>query len=234
MELRGERECGDCGTRWSYYETGSVDCPSCGSLHSTSVGEAREHTDSDVGFDLSPVRNELEQRSLQELADEAAGVAADYLRAAGFVHAGELQPFAETYLAAAELRRVGSTAGRVMRLEDTERLYLLELLRGADTGERPEPDAVPETFHPERGLAVAAAVDQYLDEFRRVREAGTDPALDRVVSTLENHRRRIDALDGAVDPGRAETLVRATRDASRYWREDDEGALARASERLED
>jgi DNA-directed RNA polymerase subunit RPC12/RpoP len=31
MKIRGERECTDCGTRWSYYDTASVECPQCGS-----------------------------------------------------------------------------------------------------------------------------------------------------------------------------------------------------------
>jgi DNA-directed RNA polymerase subunit RPC12/RpoP len=39
MKIRGERECKDCGARWSYYETGSVSCPECGSRRSVGVDD---------------------------------------------------------------------------------------------------------------------------------------------------------------------------------------------------
>jgi len=231
MEIRGERECTACGTRWSYYETGEITCPSCGSVRSVGVGDPATHTAGTGTLDLSPVRELVEKRPLREVADEAADVAAGYLRTAGFVHAGELQPLGETYLAAAELRRVGVTLGRLMDATDEEELYFLSLLRGADSGERPAPAEVPEALWPERGLAVAAAVDGYLSDLRQVRE-GEDPELDRAVSAIRTRRKRIEALDGDIDPGEAERLARAVRDVSAYWRDGDETALARATERF--
>lgn len=231
MKIRGERACSACGTRWSYYETGEISCPSCGSVRSVAVGEATEHTDSPVSLDLTPVRNTIESQSLRNSADDAASIAAEYLRAAGFVNAGELQPLGGTYLAAAELRRVGTTLGRLMDVTDEEELYFLSLLRGADTGERPPPDAVPEPFHPERGLAVAATVERYLSDVRRVRD-GEHPELDRALSTITARRKRIEALDGAVTPAESEQLVHAVRDVEEYLIEGDETALARALERL--
>ncbi|MXR22522.1 endonuclease Q family protein, partial [Halobacterium bonnevillei] len=53
MDVRGERECKSCGTRWSYFETGSVACPECGSVRSVGVGERSQHTDGNATLDLS-------------------------------------------------------------------------------------------------------------------------------------------------------------------------------------
>jgi uncharacterized Zn finger protein (UPF0148 family) len=232
MELPGERECTDCGARWSYYETGEVTCPECGSIRSVGVGDPATHTAGTERFDLSAVREQVEERPLRRVADEAADVAADYLRTAGFVHAGELRPLTDTYLAAAELRRVGATLGRLMEMTDTEEIYFLTLLRGADHDERPASADVPRTLSPERSLAVAAAVDAYLSDLRQVRD-GTDRPLDRALSPIRSRQKRIEALDGEIDPAEAEQLVRAVRDVSAYYREGDETALVRATERFD-
>lgn len=235
MEISGERECTDCGVRWSYYKTGAVACPDCGSLRSVGVDDPATHTAGTTTLDLSPVRDQLEHQPLRAVADEAADAAAGYLRDAGFVHAGELQPLGDSYLAAAELRRVATTLGRVMDISDAEQLHLLTLLRGADSGDRPPPEAVPETLFPERGLAVAAGVDAYLSDLRKLRGRAEheDPPLDRVVSTVRARQKRLEALDGDVDPADAERLVRAVRDLGAYWRAEDTTALARASRRFD-
>src|SRR6056297_1417065 len=61
MEIRGERECKDCGTRWSYYETGSVACPNCESVRSVGVDEERKrHTAGQATLDLTEVRNMID------------------------------------------------------------------------------------------------------------------------------------------------------------------------------
>lgn len=207
MEIRGERECVACGERWSYYETGEIRCPACDSPQSVSVGPPAEHTAGAAEFDLSGVRAAIDERPLREVADQAADAAGEYLAGAGFVDAGELQPLATEYVAAAELRRVGRTAGRLSGLSDEEERYLLVLLRGADDGERPAPEAVPEPFRPERGLAVAASVDAYLTDLRRVVEP--EGRLARVISELRTHNDRLEALDGAVDPAVAEPVLAA-------------------------
>jgi uncharacterized Zn finger protein (UPF0148 family) len=231
MEIPGERECTACGARWSYYETGEVTCPECGSIRSVGTEEPATHTAGRARLELSEVREMVDEQPLRAVADEAADVAAEYRRTAGYVHAGELRPLEDTDLAAAELRRVGATLARVMETTDEEDLHLLALLRGADSGERPAPADVPETLHPERGLAVAATVDGYLSDLRRIRD-GEDSRLTRVLSTIRTRQKRIEALDGDVDPGEAERLVRAVRDVSVYWREETETALARATERF--
>ena len=232
MEIPGERECTDCGARWSYYETGAVACPDCGSLRSVGVDDPATHTAGAAALDLSSALELVDEQPLRRVADEAAERAREFLRTAGFVHAGELQPLDDTYLAAAELRRVGATLGRVVDLRDAERLYFLTLLRGAEAGERPAPEAVPDTLHPERGLAVAASVDAYLSDLRTLRDDDRG-RLDRVVSTIRARQKRLAALDGALDPATAERLVEATRDVGVYWREGDERALARAAGRFD-
>lgn len=244
MEIRGHRECQSCGTRWSYYETGQIACPSCGSVRSVGLDDPTEHTAGPAELDLSPVRNQLEDQPLREVADSAVEVTREYVSAVGFVSAGELQPLDDTYLAAMELRRVASTVGRLLDVEDDEELYVLSLLHGADSGERPNPEEVPEVFHPERGLAVAASVDVYTSDIRRVVDGHT-PTIDKVLSSVDTRRKRIEALDGDVDPTESERLVRALRDlrvavgeradsdASQEATGNAEAALARALERFE-
>jgi uncharacterized Zn finger protein (UPF0148 family) len=233
MEIRGARECSDCGTRWSYYETGEIECPSCGSIRSVGVDEPAEHTAGTAELDLLPVRAMVDDEPLREVADSAAEECRSYLRSVGFVHAGDLQPLGDSYLVAMELRRVGATLGRLLTVDDEEELYFLSLLNGAERGDRPEPTAVPETFHPERGLAVTAAVESYLGDLRRVLGDDREPAVVRVLSGVTARRKRIEALDGAVDPAEAEQLVGAVRDLSAFVREGDEAALARADERFD-
>ena len=41
MKVRGRRECEACGARWSYFDTGEVTCPDCGSLHSVGLDDER-------------------------------------------------------------------------------------------------------------------------------------------------------------------------------------------------
>ena len=232
MDIRGERECADCGQRWSYYETGSVTCPECGSIQSVGIGERKTHTAGTESLDLSAIKGNIDDEPLDTLAAEASEQCRDYVKTVGFIHAGELQPLSEEYLAACELRRVGTTLSRVMQIDDSEKLYFLELLRGADTGERPGPEAVPERLRPERGLAVAAATSAYLSDLRQYLD-NREQSVDSVLSAITAHRKRIEALDGDVDPTEAEQLVRAIRDLSTYLREDDETALARALDRLD-
>lgn len=231
MEIRGERECTDCGERWSYYETGEIQCPACGSVRSVGVGERAEHTDDPVELDLSGVLAAVDTATTEALAKRASEEASEYVRRAGFVHAGRLEPLDDTYLAAAELRRVGTELSRRMRIDDAEELYLLELLRTADSGERPAPGEVPADLRAQRGLAVAAAADAYASDIRRVYD-DPDREVSRVLSGVRAERKRVEALDGDVDPDRAERVVRALRELHAHLETGDETALVRARERL--
>ncbi|WP_010612050.1 DUF7117 family protein, partial [Halococcus hamelinensis] len=52
------------------------------------------------------------------------------------------------------------------------------------------------------------------------------------LDSLEDHVRRVEALDGDVSPDHAERLLGVARDVGTYLREDDENALAAARDRL--
>lgn len=233
MRIRGERECKDCGTRWSYYETGSVDCPSCGSLRSVGVDERTEHTASTASLDLTAAREALEHDRLAEAVAEAKSACREYARSAGFIHAGELQPLDDTYLAALELVHAADLVGRSFSPTEAEELYFLALLRGADFGERPDPAEVPDSMREARGLAAAEAVDEYRGELRTFLDGDPEPAVGRMLESVTDHVRRLRALEGDIPPREAETLVRVARELGRSLATDDESALAAARDRLD-
>jgi len=235
MRIRGQRECRDCGTRWAYYETGSVECPACGSLRSVGVEEERTlHTATPASLDLTGARNRLESgEPLREVADVAAEACREYVRGFGFVKAGELQPLGETYLAATELRYVAGRLERSMTLDDDEEFYFLSLLRGADHGERPPPEEVPESLRSARALAYARAVSAYRSDLRAYLEEHPDPPATDVIGPLDSRLKRVEALDGAVPAEESELLVRIAQGVGRYLREDDESALVEARDRLD-
>ena len=236
MEIRGERECKSCGTRWSYYETGSVECPQCGGLRSVGVDDRTEHTAGADDLDLSGIRNTADEASLREAAREAKPILRRFVHRSGFVEAGELRPLSDTDLAARELLHVADLVARGLTLSDDEEFYFLELLRGADAGERPEPDEVPASMREARGLAYGDAVRDYRRELLDRMDDGAvaaDPALRSVVERIGDHVKRIRALEGDVAPEEAERLVAAMRDAATYALEGDETALATAIDRLD-
>ena len=234
MEVRGERECRECGTRWSYYETGDVACPDCGSLVSVGVDERTRHTDAPVEFDLTEIRLAVDEEPLRRLIGRAAESAREHVRRRGFVDAGELRDLDDTYLAAAELRAVAGAVGRTWTPGDAERAYCLSLLR-ADVGVRPDPDAVPASMRASRGLAVAAAVDTYREDCLGYldwidRDA---PTVRAALGTLRGHGKRIAALDGDLPVDETEPLVVAAREVAEALRAGEDIHAERARERLD-
>jgi len=232
MRIRGERECTDCGHRWTYYETGSVECPDCGSVRSVGVDERTQHTDAAVELDLTPARALLDDEPIERVAERAADLAGEYVRRRGFIDAGELRRLDDRYLAAAELSHVADRLRRAMRPDDETEYHFLELLRLAEAGERPDPADIPESLRAERGLAYVDAVRTYR------REIGDWDGADREtirgdLDRLETHARRIRTLDGDVSPRIAETLVSAARSVGDYCRTDAEATLVRARDRLD-
>jgi len=233
MKIRGDRECKSCGTRWSYYEVGSVACPNCGSLHSVGVDDRKEHTAAPVELDLTPVRNRIDDAPLRELVDDAAAACREYVRQQGFIDAGELRPLDDTYLAATELRHVAREIDRSMHSTDAEEFYLLSLLRDADLGDRPPRDEVPGTLAAARGLAYATAVEAYRGDVRAYLDSNPDELASELLGPLDEHRKRIQALDGDVPLATSENLVRAARAVGRYLVDGDESAIVEARSHLD-
>ncbi|NHN59449.1 MULTISPECIES: TFIIB-type zinc ribbon-containing protein [Halorussus] len=243
MKVRGQRECSDCGARWSYYRTGSVECPECGSLRSVGVDDDRRlHTDSPAELDLTEAREAVDARPLREVADLADEMARGYVRKRGFVRGGDLLGLDEAYLAAQELRHAADVVGRGLDLSDDEEWYFLALLRGADADpetdpdadRRPAPDEVPTSMHPIRGLAYAEAVEEYRsDAADWADENEVDAAGRDALESLGDRVRRVQALDGDVNAETSELLVAAAREVGRYLREGDADALASARDRFD-
>ena len=232
MKIRGERECTECGTRWSYYETGSVGCPACGSLQSVGVDERTEHTDMQVAFDLTPVRNAIDEVDAEDLAERARDRCREYVRRRGFVNAGTLRELDDTYLAAIELLHVADIVAREIHLEEREELYFLALLRDADQGERPPVADVPQSLRAARGLAYANAVREYRRDVRTWAEDRELTTSERgALETLGEHVTRVRMLDGDIDPQTAERLIDVTRDLTNGLR-GDEIAFSQAQDRL--
>jgi uncharacterized Zn finger protein (UPF0148 family) len=242
MKIRGERECKNCGARWSYYDTGEAACPDCGSLRSVAVeDERRRHTDSPAEIDLTAHRTAIgEGAEITDVADDVEEDCRAYLRKRGFLRGGELQPLDDTFLTVQELRAAIADYRRASRLgadraadgDDAER-YLLDLLQGADRGERPEPGEVPNALAPARGLAYATAVEAYREDVATYLDDHPDEDGRRLMGRIRDQEKRLSALGGDMSPGTVESLVRACRDLGRYLN-DEEGALATAQQRLEE
>ena len=164
MKVRGERECQSCGTRWSYYETGSVACPNCDDLRSVGVDDRTVHTDAAVTLDLSGHRDRVgdARETLPDSGvDDLQSDLREYCRKRGFVDGGRLAPLDETYLAARELLEAVDCFERLRDPTDADREYVLALLAGAETGDRPATEDVPEPLREARGMATVRVVGAY-------------------------------------------------------------------------
>jgi hypothetical protein len=263
MKLRGERECQSCGTRWSYYETGSVACPSCGDLRSVGIDARTAHTDAPVTLDLAAHRERfgdapgtLPRSGVDELQSDLR----EYCRKRGFIDGGRLAPLDGTYLAARELLEAVDCFERRRDPSDDDRTYLLALLAGADDGERPPTDDVPTALREARGMAAVRGVEAYrsdaldfldeLDGAENVAGDGDDdaqavavegenlesrvgPARD-AFERLRDRVARVDALGGDVPPAVADALARAADALGEYVRTGDEAALEAAEGPIHD
>jgi uncharacterized Zn finger protein (UPF0148 family) len=233
MKIRGRRECKACGTEWSYYDTGEIACPACGSLHSVGLDDDRTlHTATAATLDLASIRGAIDSEPLDRLAERASDRAREFTRGYGFIDGGRLQPLDDVYVAAMELRHAAAELQRRMDVSEEDEWYFTELLR-ADEGERPPPEAVPPSMRATRGLACANACKEYRSDIRTYTEAHPDPAVDAPSERLSSHVRRIRALDGDVRPQTAETLLLATRALGRYLMDGQERELAAAGRHLD-
>ena len=232
MKIRGTRECKDCGHQWSYYDTASVACPNCESLRSVGIDERTRHTDGAVDLDLSAHRTALDDADIGDVADDLKSTLRAYIRQRGFIHGGDLRPLDETFLAAHELLQAVDVYTRTRDPTDDEELYVLALVRGADTGARPDPDDVPASMRAARGLAYANAVADYRRDLTTWLDDNPDPEGRTTLGVLVDHVKRAESLQGDVSLGTSEGIVRVAQDLGTYLAEGDETALATARDRL--
>ncbi|WP_435129674.1 DUF7117 family protein [Halobaculum sp. D14] len=247
MEVRGERECTDCGARWSYFETGSVACPECGSMHSVGTGERKRHTDAPAELNLDPILSRLDDAPLADLTDDVKSACRAYLRKRGFIRGGDLLPLDDAYLVAAELVHAADVYARLGDRTDDEEWYVTALLRAADTGDRPAADEVPPRMREARGLAAAQATLEYrrdaatsLDDAGDADDdSGTGSAGDpdgearTTLGALRDRAKQLEAVHGDVDPAVADALVEATRALGRYLVTGDDDSLDAARDRID-
>ena len=103
MEVRGIRECQNCGTRFSYYDTGDPACPDCGSLHTVGVGDRALHTDRPADLELSGALAALEAGRYRDDGNEAEETVCEYVVRGSVINGGEVRDLYGVYLAAATL-----------------------------------------------------------------------------------------------------------------------------------
>lgn len=233
MKIRGHRRCKECGAEWSYYDTGEISCPDCGSLHSVGTDDEHTlHTAKAATLDLTPIRSAIDDEPIDRLAERAEERAKAFLGGYGFIDGGDMQPLDDVYLATTELRYVAAELRRRMKVTNEEEAYFTDLLR-ADHGTRPQSEAVPQSMHALRGLAYANASRAYRSDLRTYLQEYPDPTLDGPMEQLSSHIRRFQALDGDVPPGQSEALISASRALGQYLLEGDETHLARFQECLD-
>ena len=227
MHVRGRRQCRDCDTEWSYFEVGAVACPNCGSLRSRGLDDARTlHTDTTVDLDLSDARGMVGDRPLSEVAAAARNTARTYLARRGFIDGGELRQLSDHYRRIAELKATGSALSQQLDPDPEAERYFLALLHEGKS----KPDDIPTALHQAHGLAAASAVETYLRDLRKWLEEHPDSAAGVSLTRIRDHVRRVNALDGAIQPNEADQLVEAARALGSYLRSGEADSLNRTDD----
>lgn len=194
MEIRGERECLDCGETWSYFETREPECPECGSLRSRAVEDAEEDTAGavEMGDLLTRFGGEFDE-ALQEAEERCR----EYTSRAGFVRGGELLPPEPTYVMACEVKHIAAEFVGAGEPTDGERAYVVALVEGIETGEPPSPDERPTGLDAPHNRAVAETVEEYAKEISTyLRSVGET---DGRVEEARDLAKRTNATDGEAD-----------------------------------
>lgn len=240
MKIRGKRECQSCGESWSYYDTGSVACPGCGSLKSVGTDDTRTlHTDTPATLDLTPIVAQLAEDDVQikECHEELSDRLREYTRKRGFIRGGELQELDEQYLGARELLHAVDIFTRQRDPSDRERLYILDLLRTVATGDRLADTEPPEALLGARGAGVADAVGAYHRDLRSWFDEYPYPEAERTLSALRDRVKRAEALNGAIESDEAKALVAVARSlgaAAREGQQESDKRLIHARDRLDE
>lgn len=166
MEIRGERECLECGSTWSYFEIGSVECPECGSIRSRSISTPERDTSTVIGIDTDELVEELGTNFKDGLSD-ALESCRSYVTRQGFVEGGDLQPPEVRYVMACEVVEIceAFTTPDRQDISKEEKKYVVDLVRGLRNGN--PPDERPESLDDYHNLAVARTVERYAKDVTR-------------------------------------------------------------------
>ena len=194
MEIRGERECLDCGEKWSYFETRQPECPECGSLRSRAVEDSTEDTGGAVetGDLLTRFGGDFE-----EALEEAEERCREYTSRTGFVEGGELLPPEPVYVMACEVKHIAAEFVGAREPADLERDYVVALVEGVETGEPPSPNKRPSGLDAAHNRAVAETVEEYAKELSTyLRSVGET---DGRVEEARDLAKRTQATDGDAD-----------------------------------
>ena len=236
MRARGRRKCHSCGTLWSYFDAGSITCPSCGSARSEGTDtEPVLHTAGAATFDPTGIRQLLEAEDITTAIRELEPRCRVYLRDAGFIDHGTLLPLEDSVVAIAELLESATHLDMPQAAPPSVELeaYLFDLVESAMGGPRPGGEAVPDQARHIRALGVARAVRMYFGEchrWMRARKRNGHPA----IGAVRTHIARIEALEGDIDPSSAEAILDATRAIGEGLRHDDVDHFTRAESQLAD
>ncbi|MFC7136886.1 hypothetical protein ACFQRB_11140 [Halobaculum litoreum] len=87
-------------------------------------------------------------------------------------------------------------------------------------------------MHEARGLAAAEAVLAYRQDVATYLDDHPDAAARRTLGAVRDRAKRLEALEGGVDPAEADALVSAAVELGRYLIAEDDDALAAAREAL--
>jgi len=200
MEIRGERECLDCGETWSYFETRDPECPECGSLRSRAIEDATEDTAGEVEVEDIVTRFGGDfEGALRDTEEKCR----EYTSRAGFVEGGELQPPKAEYVMACEVKHAANELLRETReVTDAEHAYVVSLVEGLGGGEPPSPDERPESLDTAHNLAVAETVEEYAKDItrylrdRELSDGRVEEARDLAKRTQATDGTENDAVEG--------------------------------------
>lgn len=221
MRVRGVRSCNECETEWSYFDTGSIVCPQCGSIASVGLGDRRLHTDAPVRLEL-PIESIDDPTTIEDVADIIERRCRRYRNRRGFIRGGELRRLDDQFLLAHELLEIAADhrrQGRSSPRSDAALGYDLSILDAViRNGRPPDPDEVPRERHRHRGLGHSLALGSYLRDLKAWLETneGTDDGPRVLIGEIEEHLRRIEALEGDVEPREVDGLVHAVRAIRRH------------------
>ena len=199
MEIRGERECLECGSTWSYFESREVCCPECGSIKSQSMSSPRMDNTTDIDLVDSEVLGGLSD-DLDSALSTLEERCREYTGKTGFVERGDLKPPSPRYVMACEVKQIAAIYD-ANQLTGDDRRYFVDLVHGLRDGEPPEkPSGELEYIH---NTAIAETVRDYATEverYARKRSVDVPGEMERARSlakrTLATEGKENDAVEG--------------------------------------